>query len=295
MQYLVGPMVNLRFLPLYLFLIGVFLLSCGKKEAGQPEVGDTTLAQSTESRVETELGITDSTPVVAVDTTPVTADTATATLDPKAAEGQKLYANASLGKIKVSCLTCHATKKDTRLRQGHTLAGVTKRTSTWAGRYKGDALAKNAYGGMLCADIFMLKAGGLKPAEVEVLNAYLVSLETAPGAITKNLTIQWAAKPPLEKDKFIDEKIAKPFVKAILQLPGDPAVGEKLFGRTCAGCHDLNADKIGPALKEVASDAEYAVTSVRFGTGAMAFYAKDILADQQIADIVAYIQSKTGQ
>ena len=130
---------------------------------------------------------------------------------------------------------------------------------------------------------------------VEALNAYLASLETAPGAITKNLTIQWAAKPPLEHDKFIDEKIAKPFVKAILQLPGDPTTGEKLYGRTCANCHDLNADKIGPALKDVASDAEYAVTSIRFGTGAMAFYARDILSDQQIADIVAYIQSKTGQ
>ena len=288
--------MNLRLLPLYLFLIGVFLLSCGKKEAGQPVGGDTTIAQSTESRVESELGIQDSTPVVAQDTTPVATDTATTgALDPKAAEGQKLYANASLGKIKVSCLSCHATKKDNRLRPGHTLAGVTKRTATWAGRYKGDALAKNAYGGMLCADLFMLKAGGLKPAEVEALNAYLASLETAPGAITKNLTIQWAAKPPLEKDKFIDEKVAKPFVKAILKLPGDPGTGEKLFGRTCANCHDLTTDKIGPALKDVAGDADYAVTAIRFGTGAMAFYAKDILSDQQIADIVAYIQSKTGQ
>ena len=288
--------MNLRLLPLYLFSIGVFLLSCGKKEAGQPVSGDTTIAQSTESRVDSELGIKDSTPVVAQDTTSAATDTATTgALDPKAAEGQKLYANASLGKIKVSCLSCHATKKDSRVRQGHTLAGVTKRTATWAGRYKGDALAKNAYGGMLCADLFMLKAGGLKPAEVEVLNAYLASLESAPGAITKNLTIQWAAKPPLEKDKFIDEKIAKPFVKAILQLPGDPATGERLYGRTCANCHDLNTDKIGPALKDVASDADYAVTSIRFGTGAMAFYAKDILSDQQIADLVAYIQSKTGQ
>lgn len=288
--------MNMRFLPLYVFLIGVFLLSCGKKEAGQPEEADTTLVQSTESRVESELGINDSIPLVPADNTAVATDSlAQVALDPKAAEGQKLYANASLGKIKVSCLHCHATKKDNRLRQGHTLAGVTKRTSTWAGRYKGDALAKNAYGGMLCADLFMLKAGGLTPAEVEALNAYLAWLEAAPGAITKNLTIQWAAKPPLEKDKFIDEKIAKPFVKAILQLPGDPAAGEKLFARTCASCHDLTADKIGPALKDVAGDADYAVTSVRFGTGAMAFYAKDILSDQRVADIVAYIQSKAGQ
>src|SRR6185503_3524241 len=170
--------------------------------------------------------------------------------------------------------------------------GVTKRPSTWAGRYKGDALARNAYGGMLCADLFMLKAGALKPVEVEALNAYLATLETVPGAITKALTIQWPAKPPLEKEKFIDEKVAKPFVKAILQLPGDPAAGEKVFGRTCMHCHDLKVDKIGPALKDVASEADYVVSSVRFGSGAMAFYAKDVLTDQQIADVVAYIQSK---
>jgi mono/diheme cytochrome c family protein len=284
-----------RYLPIYLFCITISILSCGKKEAGQPEQTDSAVvASSTESRVDSELGIRDTVAAVPVDSTPI-ADTAHITLDPKAEEGKKLYANATVGKIKVSCLSCHATKKDSRLRQGHTLAGVTKRSSTWAGRYKGDALAKNAYGGMLCADLFMLKPGGLKPAEVEVLNAYLATLETASGAITKTLTIQWPAKPPLEKDKFIDAKVAKPFVKDILKLPGDPASGEKLFGRSCASCHDLNADKIGPALKDAAGDADYTVASIRFGSGAMAFYAMDILSDQQIADIVGYIQSKLGQ
>jgi len=286
-----------RYAPICLFGLVVGILSCGKKEAGQPEQTDSTaVASSTESRVDSELGIRDTVAAVPVDPTPAVADTASQIkLDPKTEEGMMLYASAKLGKIKVSCFSCHSTKKDNRLRQGHTLAGITKRPSTWAGRYKGDALAKNAYGGMLCADLFMLKPGGLNPKEVDALNAYLATLETAPGAITKALPIQWPAKPPLERDKLIDPKIAKPFVKAILKLPGDPATGEKLFGRSCANCHDINHDKIGPALKDAAGDADYAVTSIRFGSNAMAFYATDILSDQQIADIVAYIQSKLGQ
>lgn len=278
-----------------LLLVFLVIQGCGKREAGQIETGDSASAASTtESRVDSELGVAKDTALLAPE--PQVLDTTKQTpLDPIAEEGRKLYANASLGKIKVSCIACHATKRDNRLRQGHTLAGVTKRPTTWWGQFKGAALARNAYGATLCANLFMEKSGGLTAAEIEALNAYLASLETAPGAITRTLTIQLPAKPPLKKDQFIDSKVAKPFVKAILQIPGDPATGEKLFARACANCHNLGTDKIGPALKEVAAEIDYVVTSIRFGSSAMAFYATDVLSDQQIADIVAYIQSKLGQ
>jgi mono/diheme cytochrome c family protein len=262
------------------------LASCGKKEDVKP-------AENIESKVDSALG---SIPAV-TEAAPAAADTAAAPAPASGGgAGEKLFKSTSLGKVKSSCATCHSTGgSDSRIKAGHTLAGVTKRTSTWGGMYKGADLEKNAYGGNLCATLFQDKKGGLKPDEVASINEYLKSLEAAPGAMTKNLTIQWAAKPPLKAEESVDDKIAKPILKAIMKTPGDVAAGEKVFAKACATCHSFKEKVVGPKFTaDIAAEAEIVVGAIRFGYNAMPFFAKDKLTDQQVADVVAYIQATAG-
>lgn len=219
----------------------------------------------------------------------------------KALDGQKLFYNASAGKVKVACAGCHtdgtSATKDTRIRAGHTLAGVTSRTATWNGMYKGADLKTKAYGGVLCAAMYQKRADGnvdkaLSAQEVEALNAYFDAIQNAPGAITKNIAIQWGTKPAFSEGDAIDDKAARAAAKAILKLPGDAGNGKTLFGRTCTYCHSLTERKIGPAFTDAFKDAENVAKVLRCGYNAMPFYGKDILSDQQLADVMAYIQGE---
>ncbi len=268
----------------FTFLSLQTLISCSQKEADKP-------AENIESKVDSALGSEPTAEVV-----PPTDTTTSAPTGGSGGAGEKLFKSTSLGKVKSSCATCHSTGgSDSRIRAGHTLAGVTKRTSTWNGMFKDADLEKNAYGASLCATLFQAKASGLKADEVTALNEYLKSLESAPGAVTKNLNIQWAAKPPLKKDESVDEKVAKPILKAIMKTPGDVKAGEGVFAKSCANCHSFKDKLIGPKFTaDIAGEPEIIASAIRFGYGAMPFFAKDKLTDQQVADVVAYIQATAG-
>jgi mono/diheme cytochrome c family protein len=249
--------------------------------------------------------VTDSSKSVTTTQSAPTANTGgEVTLNDKAKKGQLIYYNTTFGKVRVACATCHSdgTSKTqpNLIRQGHTLAGVTSRTATWNGVYKGEDLKKYAYGGSLCAAVFQKRADintvdkALSADEVDALNEYLAAINSSPGAITSNLKIQWIAKPTFSDDAP-DQKVATPAVKSIMKLPGDPAKGQPLFAQSCGTCHTIKDKKVGPPMVKAAQDMNNVVQTVRFGSGHMAFYAKDILSDQQIADVIAYIQSQLGK
>ncbi len=220
-----------------------------------------------------------------------------------ALDGQKIFYSTTYGKIKVSCASCHTDGQpatvDTRWRVGHTLVGVTSRTSTWNGAFKGDALQKNAYGATMCAVMYEHKgddmATVMPQSDIDGLNAYFDAIKNNPNGIKTNLKIQWATKPAIHEEDKIDEKAAAAAAKAILKLPGDPVAGKDIFGHTCAYCHSMNEKKVGPSLDKAVKDAQMAAKVIRCGSGAMPFYAKDILTDQQIADVVAYLQQQLGK
>ena len=130
--------------------------------------------------------------------------------------------------------------------------------------------------------------------DVDALNEYLTAINSSPGAMTSNLKIQWVGKPTFS-DAAPDAKVAAPAVKAIMKLPGDPTAGEKVFSQSCGTCHTIKDRKIGPPMVKAAQDMNNVAQTVRFGSSAMAFYAKDVLSDQQIADAIAYIQSAMGK
>lgn len=79
-------------------------------------------------------------------------------------------------------------------------------------------------------------------------------------------------------------------VEAILALTGDPAAGDPLFQATCADCHNVDASGgTGPGLVGQA-DSELMATQILDGGATMPPQA-DLLTDQEIADIIAWIQS----
>jgi mono/diheme cytochrome c family protein len=273
-----------RFIPLLAFTVllsTLVLQSCNKNE--KPATADSTKVTSTTQPAEIGNAVI---------------------LNDKAKKGQLIFFNTSLGKVKVACATCHAdgTSKTqgNQIRQGHTLAGVTSRTATWNGMYKGSDLKKYAYGGAFCATIFQNNADAktidktFSADDIDALNEYLAAIGSTSGAMTSNLKIQWVGKPTFS-DNPPDAMVAAPAIKAIMKLPGDPATGEKVFSQSCGTCHTIKDKKIGPPMVKAAKDMNEVAQTIRFGTGAMAFYAKDVLSDQQIADAIAYIQSQLGK
>jgi len=68
-----------------------------------------------------------------------------------------------------------------------------------------------------------------------------------------------------------------------------------VFTNTCQYCHEMNEKKVGPAMAKEMDDPRAAAKSVRCGSGAMPFYTNDILSDQQIADVLAYIEQQLGK
>ncbi len=264
----------------------VLFSGCSKNEQPAPAVADTALKQSV------------------VDTSKSTQGTLQpASISGLALAGQKIFYSTTYGSIKVACAGCHTdgqpTTKDARLRPGHTLAGVTSRTSTWNGAFKGDALPKSGYGATMCAVMYQHKGDELNSvipkSDIGALNAYFEAIKNSPGALTSNLKIAWVTKPAVHEEDQIDEAAATAAAKKIMMLPGDPAAGKDLFSHTCQYCHEMNEKKAGPALAKEMDDPRAAAKSIRCGSGAMPFYTSDILSDQQIADVIAYIQQQLGK
>src|SRR5262245_57836411 len=114
----------------FLLMLSLTLASCGKKEE-KPE-------NSPEAKVDSALGGGAAAPAPAV-APPEAAPATMEGLSDKAKDGEKIFLSTSFGKIKSSCSMCHnnGSMKDSRIRSGHTLAGVTKRTATWNGMFKG--------------------------------------------------------------------------------------------------------------------------------------------------------------
>jgi cytochrome c6 len=79
---------------------------------------------------------------------------------------------------------------------------------------------------------------------------------------------------------------------------GDPVAGKKVFTSAgCTGCHTLkdagSTGTVGPNLDQAKPPLSLAVTRVTKGAGAMPSF-KGQLSDKQIADVTAYVVSKSG-
>ncbi len=97
---------------------------------------------------------------------------------------------------------------------------------------------------------------------------------------------------------FITGFVERPIGPEYVSLPtdaGDAARGEALYRSRCYGCHVPEA-KVGPAhntidFKVRYADAEVVALVVRAGRPPMPAFTEQMLSDQELADIIAYLES----
>lgn len=72
---------------------------------------------------------------------------------------------------------------------------------------------------------------------------------------------------------------------------GNVAAGKAFFDQNCNGCHPSGSRGAGPALKERNLSADLIRTQVRKGGGGMPAFSSSQISDQQLNELVAYVQS----
>jgi mono/diheme cytochrome c family protein len=87
-----------------------------------------------------------------------------------------------------------------------------------------------------------------------------------------------------------------PGVAAVLELEGVVVDGGLVFAANCQACHgeDAKGNEVGPDLVEHLGhheDAEFIETILYGGFGQMGAY-EDILEDQEIADVMAWLHDR---
>lgn len=203
----------------------------------------------------------------------------------------------------LSCANCHADFDETAnpdglIRAGHSVVGVPHRGAAKRGMIKGADFARAAGGGGFCYEHFLQRVPedkvnptAIPAAHAEALMAYFEAISgDNTGPEFELMTLDNDAK------KAAGEKIGA--------MTGDPNKGWELFGRACIVCHPAaNKAGIGPQLVRSRAPRDIDKTMVRWATKIrgggflMPFYAPDILSDQDIANILAFlrqeIESKT--
>jgi mono/diheme cytochrome c family protein len=83
------------------------------------------------------------------------------------------------------------------------------------------------------------------------------------------------------------EPIAGPMPVAV----GHLTEGRKLFMRNCDQCHPRGEAGLAPALNNKPLPAFFMKFQVRHGLGAMPSFSKDDISDQELEDIIHYLQA----
>lgn len=206
---------------------------------------------------------------------------------PAVIQGRKLFSSAAVGAHGVACADCHATVEDEanqgdgKLRAGHTLWGVAGR-----GYWRGDA-RKADYPNLkkaidACAQLF--QGSELSGEDGARLVAFLESISPKRGQAPVVIQPALEANLDYDRDKY---------------RGGDSRRGREVFFAACHSCHPRGGAGVGPAIsgKPTAEIAK----KVREGNGLLrgkkiegtwhAFYGKDRLADAQVADLAAFLQT----
>ena len=207
------------------------------------------------------------------------------TINPKVATG-------------LSCANCHAdfdeeADPDGLIRAGHSVIGVPRRGSAKGGMIKGADFARAAGGGGFCYQHFLQKVPESKvdptaiPAEhAEALMAYFEAISDE-------------KKGPQFEMEMLDAAAKTEAGEKIATISGDVNKGWQLWGRACVVCHPT-PKKAGIGIQLVRTrpprDIDKTImrwaTKIRGGGSLMPFYASDILSDQDIADILAFLREQ---
>lgn len=199
----------------------------------------------------------------------------------------------------LSCADCHAdfdeaAKPDGLIRAGHSVIGVPSRGEAKGGMIKGADFARAAGGGGFCYQHFLQK---IAPDKVD---ATAIPAEHAEALMAYFEAISGDNKGPQFEIEMLDEEAKTEAGEKIAAMPGDTEKGWKLFGQACAVCHPTPfKGGIGIQILRTRPPRDIDKTITRWakvirggGSLIMPFFASDILSDQDIADILAFLREQ---
>ncbi len=198
----------------------------------------------------------------------------------------------------LSCASCHAdfddaAEPDGVIRAAHSVVGVPHRGEAKGGMIKGADFARAAGGGGFCYEHFLQRVPGDK------VNPTAIPAEHAEALMAYFEAISGDNKGPQFTMAMLDNDAKKAAGEKIVAMEGNPTKGWELFGRACVTCHPAASKAgIGPQLvrSRAPRDIDKTMTrwasKIRGGGSLMPFYATDILSDQEIADIIAFLREQ---
>lgn len=199
--------------------------------------------------------------------------------------GKSVYENPIASGNAFACASCHAIKEpanDGFARAGHQIGDALRRASFKNGQLSSFLDAANS-----CLDEWMVsnELWTEQSPDYQDLRAFLESEDSGQGEAP---AINYALAQPLDTDN----------------LQGDAVVGEALFNQSCAICHGIGGGgtQQGPSLLgrsnasviarkvRASGNSDSAVYDGLIG-GVMPFFAADRLDDDELEDIIAFIQT----
>ena len=196
-------------------------------------------------------------------------------------DGATLFAEPGLGPTSFACATCHAITEpaaDGFRRAGHPVGDAAARPNFKNGQLDDLRDAVNS-----CVTEWIRgDALAVDDPRWLALRDYLES--SAP-----------------ESASALSYEIVEPPTEL---MGGDPDAGHELFNQSCALCHGQDAlgGEVGPILVQTFQEADYVATRVRLSGstlspiypdlrgGGMPFWAADRISDDEIRDLIAYLQ-----
>ncbi|MCY3740587.1 MAG: cytochrome c [Candidatus Poribacteria bacterium] len=198
----------------------------------------------------------------------------------------------------LTCANCHADFDDTAnpdgvIRAGHSVVGVPHRGQAKGGMISAENFARAAGGGGFCYQHFLQRIPGTE------VNPTAIPEEHAEALMAYFEAISGDNKGPQFEMAMLDDDAKKAAGEKLAAMSGDAENGWQLFGRACVVCHPTPYKAgIGPQLIRTRPPRNIDATLVRWATKIrgggvlMPFYAPDILSDQQVADLLAFLRQE---
>ncbi len=197
----------------------------------------------------------------------------------------------------LTCANCHADFDETLhsdgvIRAGHSVVGAHHRVVKYP-EISVVEFARAAAGATFCYQHF------LQRVPIDKVKRDGIPIEHAEALMSYFEVISGDNEGPQFEIVLLDEDGRKKAGEEIAAMSGDASRGWQLFGRACVTCHPaVKKAGIGPQLIRSSAPGNIDETMVRWasqirsGGSLMPFYAPDILSDQDIADILAFLRGE---
>ena len=87
-------------------------------------------------------------------------------------------------------------------------------------------------------------------------------------------------------------RISDPYIKTVLSLSGDPALGHAIFNMNCAGCHGLQAEgRVGPSLDSISKHKSKVSLIDQVISGKTPPMPQFQPSAQEMADLLSYLET----